>query len=125
MRGYVTTYDAETGKQLWRFYTVPGEPAKGFENPAMKMAAKTWKGEWWKNGGGGAVWNAITYDPKYNRVYLGIGNGIPWNRVRSRAAATICPRVPSSRSMPPRGMWYYQVPRRHRDFDLQDNCWPM
>jgi quinohemoprotein ethanol dehydrogenase len=79
-RGYVTTYDAETGKQLWRFYTVPGDPAKGFENKAMEMAAKTWAGEWWKLGGGGNVWNAMTYDLESNTVYLGVGNGYPWNR---------------------------------------------
>ena len=80
IRGYVTTYDARTGRQLWRFYTVPGNPAQGFENAAMKMAAQTWAGEWWKHGGGGTVWNAITYDSRFNRVYLGVGNGAPWNR---------------------------------------------
>jgi quinohemoprotein ethanol dehydrogenase len=79
-RGYVTTYDAETGKQLWRFYTVPGNPAKGFENKAMETAAKTWAGEWWKVGGGGNVWNAMSYDPETHTVYLGVGNGYPWNR---------------------------------------------
>ena len=79
-RGYVTTYDAETGKQLWRFYTVPGNPAQGFANKAMEMAAKTWVGEWWKFGGGGNVWNAMTYDPETHTVFLGVGNGYPWNR---------------------------------------------
>jgi quinohemoprotein ethanol dehydrogenase len=84
LRGYVTAYDTNTGKQLWRWWTVPGDPAKGFENPAMEMAAKTWTGEWWKYGGGGAVWNAMTYDPEYNRLYLGTGNGSPWNwKIRS------------------------------------------
>jgi len=78
-RGYVTAYDAQTGAQQWRFYTVPGDPAKGFENKAMEMAAKTWTGEWWKLGGGGTVWNAMTYDPELNLVYLGTGNGAPWN----------------------------------------------
>jgi quinohemoprotein ethanol dehydrogenase len=79
-RGYVTTYDAETGRQLWRFYTVPGNPARGFENKAMETAAKTWAGEWWTFGGGGNVWNAMTYDLETNTVYLGTGNGYPWNR---------------------------------------------
>lgn len=83
-RGYVTTYDAETGKELWRFHTVPGDPAKGFENDAMKMAAKTWSGEWWRYGGGGTVWNTFTYDPGTNTIFLGTGNGAPWNyNVRS------------------------------------------
>jgi quinohemoprotein ethanol dehydrogenase len=85
IRGYVTTYDAATGKQLWRFYLVPGNPADGFENKAMEMAAKTWSGEWWKQGGGGTVWNAMSYDPETDTVFLGSGNGSPWNRkIRSQ-----------------------------------------
>jgi len=84
VRGYATAYDQATGKQAWRFYTVPGDPAKGFENKTMEMAAKTWKGDRWKEGGGGTVWNAMAYDPKYNRIYLGTGNGAPWNqKIRS------------------------------------------
>jgi quinohemoprotein ethanol dehydrogenase len=79
VRGYVTAYDAETGKQLWRWWVVPSDPKLGFENKAMEAAAKTWTGEWWKLGGGGTVWNAMTYDPELNRVYLGTGNGGPWN----------------------------------------------
>ena len=63
----------------WRFYTVPGNPQNGFENPAMAMAAKTWGGQWWKLGGGGTVWDAIVYDPVTNLVYFGVGNGTPWN----------------------------------------------
>jgi quinohemoprotein ethanol dehydrogenase len=83
-RGYVTAYDAETGDQLWRFFTVPGNPADGFESEAMRMAAETWAGEWWVYGGGGTVWNAITYDQELNQIYLGTGNGAPWNhQVRS------------------------------------------
>ena len=85
VRGYVTAYDAETGQQLWRFYTVPGNPADGFENEAMAMAAKTWFGEWWKHGGGGTVWNSIAYDPDTDTLFLGTGNGYPWNR-RARSA---------------------------------------
>jgi quinohemoprotein ethanol dehydrogenase len=80
IRGYVDCYDGETGKRLWRFYTVPGNPAAGFENDAMAMAAKTWFGPWWTYGGGGTVWNSITYDPEFNTFYLGVGNGAPWNR---------------------------------------------
>ena len=78
VRGYVTAYDAETGKQLWRFYTVPGNPADGFESPAMEMAAKTWSGEWWKYGGGGTAWDSFAFDPELNLVYIGVGNGGPW-----------------------------------------------
>jgi quinohemoprotein ethanol dehydrogenase len=85
-RGYTTAYDAETGKLLWRFYTVPGDPAKGFENKAMAMAAKTWTGQWWKWGGGGEPWNAFAYDAANNQLLFGVGNGYPWNReIRSPA----------------------------------------
>jgi len=81
VRGYVTAYDTETGEQVWRFFTVPGDPSLGFEDPAMEMAAKTWKGtNWWEFGGGGTVWNSIVYDPDFNSVYLGVGNGSPWTR---------------------------------------------
>ena len=84
IRGYATAYDAETGKQLWRFYVVPGDPKKGFENKAMAMAAKTWTGEWWKLGGGGEPWNAFTYDAETNTILIGTGNGFPWNqKIRS------------------------------------------
>ncbi|MBV9609081.1 MAG: PQQ-dependent dehydrogenase, methanol/ethanol family [Acidobacteria bacterium] len=84
VRGYVSAYDAETGAMKWRFYTVPGDPSKGFENVAMEKAAKTWTGEWWKFGGGGTVWDSIVYDPDTDLVFIGTGNGAPWNqRVRS------------------------------------------
>jgi len=79
-RGYVTAYDAESGKKLWRFYTVPGNPKEDFENHAMEMAAKTWAGEWWRYGGGGQVWNAMAYDPETDTVYIGVGGGFPANR---------------------------------------------
>lgn len=80
VRGYITAYDAETGKQQWRFYTVPGDPSKPFESKAMEMAAKTWTGEWWKYGGGGTCWDAMAYDPELNLFYVGTGNGSPWSR---------------------------------------------
>jgi quinohemoprotein ethanol dehydrogenase len=84
VRGYASAYDARTGKLVWRFYTVPGDPSKGADGAAsdsvMPMAAKTWNGKWWIQGGGGAVWDSITYDPELDRVYFGTGNGSPWNR---------------------------------------------
>jgi quinohemoprotein ethanol dehydrogenase len=79
-RGYISAYDAETGKMSWRFYTVPGDPSKPFENEAMARAAKTWSGEWWKLGGGGPVWDSISFDPKLNLLYFGVGNGGDWNQ---------------------------------------------
>jgi PQQ-dependent dehydrogenase (methanol/ethanol family) len=80
VRGYITAYDAETGDQVWRFYTVPGNPADGFENEAMERAAETWNGEWWIAGGGGTVWDGYAFDPEANLLYVGTGNGSPWAR---------------------------------------------
>ena len=83
-RGYVSAYDTETGDLAWRFYIVPGNPANGFESPAMEMAAKTWSGEWWKHGGGGHSWHGFTYDDELDVLYIGTGNGSPWShRIRS------------------------------------------
>lgn len=79
VRGFVSAYDIETGKRSWRFYTVPGDPSKPFENPILEEAAKTWKGKWWKVGGGGTAWDAMPYDPELNLLYIGVGNGSPWN----------------------------------------------
>jgi quinohemoprotein ethanol dehydrogenase len=78
VRGYVSAYDAGTGKLVWRFYTVPGDPSKPIENSVMENAAKTWKGQWWKYGGGGTVWNSIVYDPELDLLYIGTGNRSPW-----------------------------------------------
>lgn len=77
-RGYVTTLDARTGKILWRFYTVPGNPATDTDE-TTRLAAKTWSGDWWRYGGGGTPWNAITYDAEFNQILVGTGNGSPWN----------------------------------------------
>ncbi len=78
-RGYVTAYDQKTGKQAWRFYTVPGSPEENKGDPAMERAAATWSGEYWKTGTGGTVWNGITFDPELNRIYLGTGNSGPFD----------------------------------------------
>lgn len=81
VRGYITAYDAATGEQVWRFYTVPGNPDEPFENPELEAAAKTWTGEWWKvGGGGGTAWDSMAYDPELHLLYVGTGNGSPWNR---------------------------------------------
>jgi quinohemoprotein ethanol dehydrogenase len=77
-RGYLAAYDADDGKELWRWWAVPGDPSKGFEQPELEWAARTWTGEWWKAGGGGTPWDAINYDPVTDLVYVGTGNGAPW-----------------------------------------------
>ena len=87
-RGYITAYDAATGKQQWRWFTVPGDPSKPFENEAMAKAAKTWDpaGRWWESGGGGTAWDTLTFDPELNLMYVGTGNGSPWARDRRSPA---------------------------------------
>jgi PQQ-dependent dehydrogenase (methanol/ethanol family) len=81
VRGYVTAYDAVTGEQVWRFFTVPGNPADGFEDETQEWIASTWTGEWWKNGkGGGTAWDSFAFDPETNLLYIGVGNAASWNR---------------------------------------------
>jgi quinohemoprotein ethanol dehydrogenase len=112
VRGYLSAYDAETGKLSWRFYTVPGDPSKPFESPALERAAKTWNGEWWKIGGGGTVWDSMAYDPDLDLLYVGTGNGSPWNReIRSPGGgdnlylSCIVALKPDTGEM----VWYYQT----------------
>ncbi|MDM4769186.1 PQQ-dependent dehydrogenase, methanol/ethanol family [Solimonas sp. SE-A11] len=85
VRGYVSAYDAASGKLLWRFFTVPGDPRQPPENKAMEMAQKTWAGDAYvQQGGGGTVWDSMAYDPELDLLYIGTGNGSMWNRkVRS------------------------------------------
>ena len=89
VRGYVTAYDAMTGKKKWRFFTVPGDPAKGPDGEASDSvlagkAAPTWYGDFWKGGAGGTAWDAIVYDQELDQLYIGVGNGSPWNhQIRS------------------------------------------
>jgi PQQ-dependent dehydrogenase (methanol/ethanol family) len=80
VRGYFTAYDAASGAQVWRFYTVPGDPSQPFEHPELERAAETWNGEWWKVGGGGTAWDSMAYDPELDLLYVGTGNGSPWTR---------------------------------------------
>ncbi|MFV0277227.1 MAG: PQQ-dependent dehydrogenase, methanol/ethanol family [Parahaliea sp.] len=80
VRGYVSAYRLSDGELAWRFYTVPGNPADGLESSALAMAVKTWSGgNWWEIGGGGTVWDSMAYDPELNLLYIGVGNGAPWN----------------------------------------------
>ncbi len=83
-------YDADSGKLVWRFYTVPGNPADGPDNAASdevfaKFAGKTWNGKYWEMGGGGTVWDSVVYDADFDQLLVGVGNGSPWNH-RARSA---------------------------------------
>ena len=82
VRGYLSAYDADTGKLDWRFYTTPN-PNKQPDGAASddvlaSKAAGTWGGGVPKSGGGGTVWDSIVYDPDQNLIYFGTGNGTPW-----------------------------------------------
>lgn len=77
-RGFFDAYDAATGRRAWRFYTVPGNPAAPYENDALRRAAKTWRADFYKWGGGGSVWDGMAYDPETDLVFVGTGNAEPW-----------------------------------------------
>lgn len=123
-RGYVTAYDADTGKLAWRFYLVPGDPANGPDHAAsdsvMAKATSTWAGQWFKYGGGGTAWDTIVFDAELNQLYIGTGNGSPWNSVvRSDGKgdnlflASIVAVDPETG----RYLWHYQVnPRESWDY---------
>ena len=121
VRGWIAAFDAETGKQVWRFWTVPGDPAKGFESPKLAEAARSWVGEWWKTGGGGTVWDAAVYDPVTDLLYFGTGNATPWNaRARDEKivdnlfTASIVAVKPDTGEY----VWHYQeVPGDSWDYD--------
>lgn len=121
VRGFVDAFDASTGEKAWRFYTVPGDPSKPFENEAMRKAAPTWSGEWYKMGGGATVWDGMSYDPQANLVYFGTGNGGPWPEVlrgsQGKDNLYVCSIIavnPDTGEM----KWYYQaVPGDSWDYD--------
>jgi alcohol dehydrogenase (cytochrome c)/quinohemoprotein ethanol dehydrogenase len=120
-RGYLAAFDAETGKEAWRFYTVPGDPSKPFEGKHLEAAAKTWSGEYWKRGGGGTVWDSITYDPETDLVYFGTANAEPWNPgVRNTTAGDNLYTASIVAIRPDTGkyVWHFQeTPEDRWDFD--------
>jgi quinohemoprotein ethanol dehydrogenase len=111
VRGYVSAYDAETGALAWRFYTVPGDPARPPESTAIANALPTWQGgEWWKVGGGGTVWDSLAYDPELDLLYVGTGNGGPWTpRLRSRGDNLYLSSILALRPDTGELVWHYQT----------------
>ena len=119
VRGYISAYDAETGKMAWRFYTVPGDPAHGFENKDVARAAKTWTGDKWKNGGGGPPWDSIGYDPKLDLLYFGTGNATAWYRaLRGGGDNLYTACIVAVRASTGELAWYFQpTPGDNWDYD--------
>ena len=121
VRGYFAAYDARTGKMLWRFYTVPGDPSKPFENEAMKRAAATWSADAWKLGGGGAIWDGISYDADADLLYVGTGNGGPWpeelRHSKGKDNLYVC-SILAVKAKTGKLKWYFQsVPGDSWDYD--------
>ena len=120
-RGFFAAFDAKTGKHAWTFYTVPGDPSKPFENPALKKAAETWSGDWWKLGGGGSVWDGMAYDADLDLFYVGTGNGGPWPEELRKSKGKDNLYVCSVLAVKPDTgelKWYFQmVPGDSWDFD--------
>jgi quinohemoprotein ethanol dehydrogenase len=121
VRGYISAYDAETGKLAWRFYTVPGDPSQPPEDPILTEAAKTWHGDWWKQGGGGTVWESLSYDPELNLIYFGVSNGLEWNqgyRSQSKGDNWFLSSIVAINADTGRYVWHYQAtPGEEWDFD--------
>jgi quinohemoprotein ethanol dehydrogenase len=122
-RGYISAYDLDTGKFAWRFFTVPGDPSKPYENPELEAAAKTWDPKSnWNMGGGGTVWDALIYDPELNLLYFGTGNGTFYDQSRRSPSGGDNLYIASIIAVNPdtgRMAWYYQeVPGDQWDFDV-------
>ena len=121
-RGYVSAYDLNTGKFAWRFFTVPGSASGPYENPELKMAAKTWDPKSrWDMGGGGTAWDGMVYDPELNLLYFGTGNGTYFDQSKRSPAGGDNLFIASILAINPdtgRLVWHYQeVPGEQWDYD--------
>ncbi|MGJ0506565.1 MAG: PQQ-dependent dehydrogenase, methanol/ethanol family [Methylocystis sp.] len=122
VRGYVSAYEIETGRLMWRFYTVPGAPGQPPEDEAMALAAATWDRDRSPDyHGGGTAWDGFAYDPDLKLVYFGTANPAPYD-LRLVAGpskdALFTASIIALRADTGRLAWYYQAtPGDHWDFD--------
>jgi len=126
VRGYVTAYDTETGELAWRFYTVPGNPNKGFEQPEMELAAGSWDpNSAWEAGLGGTVWGMMAYDAELDLLYIGTGNSSPypiWFRSPTGGDNLFLASIVAIKASTGRMAWYYQtVPGEIWDYTVSSN----
>ena len=127
VRGYITAYDLATGAERWRFYIVPGDPAKGPpEHPEMELALKTWDSKSdWESGLGGTVWGEMTYDPELNLLYVGTGNSSPypiWYRSPSGGDNLFLVSILAINPDDGRLKWHYQTtPGEMWDYTASSN----
>ena len=120
VRGYVSAYDADTGKQQWITYTVPGDPSQHFESKEMETASKTWGPDYWKTGGGGSAWEGIVYDPSLDMLYFGTGNPTAWYRALrgSKGDALYTASIVALHASNGAFAWYFQTtPSDNWDYD--------
>src|SRR3984893_332572 len=126
-RGYVSAYDLASGKLAWRFYTVPGDPAKGpDETSDVTLARKPWsKDSRWDLGGGGTAWDSMVYDPKLDLLYVGVGNGMPhpvWSRSPGGGDNLYLSSIVAVDASTGRMRWYYQTtPADSYDYTATQN----
>ena len=109
VRGFIAAYEAATGKELWRFYTIPGPGEPGHD---------TWAGESWKKGGA-AIWNTGSYDPETNLTYWGTGNPAPdWDGRERSGDNLYSDCVLALDADTGRLKWFYQfTPHDEVDYD--------
>jgi PQQ-dependent dehydrogenase (methanol/ethanol family) len=117
VRGYVSAYDAATGKLAWRFYVTPNPDGKPDGAASDKVlhdkAAPTWFGDGWKqSGGGGSVWDSMSYDPQADLLYFGTDNGVPYDRARrsdGKGDNLFIASIVAVRPETGEYVWHYQV----------------
>jgi alcohol dehydrogenase (cytochrome c) len=107
IRGFLAAYDAHTGKQAWKFNTIPGPGEPGHE---------TWAGDSWQHGGA-SVWVTGSYDPQSNLTYWGIGNpGPDWNSDVRAGTNLYSDSVVALNADTGKLQWYFQF-SPHDDYD--------